>query len=88
MYLILVIYFLPTPFFVLCRVMLSVLLLVVRFGHWVCGESWHAIKGSLRLGTWCPAFVCMYVYVCVCVCVCLVVNPQRACAARVTAVCV
>ena len=20
-----------------------------------------------RLGTWCPAFVCMYVYVCVCV---------------------
>ena len=28
-----------------------------------------------RLGTWCPAFVCMYVYVCACgcVCVCLVV---------------
>ena len=27
-----------------------------------------------RLGTWCPAFVCMYVYVCVCVrlVVCLV----------------
>ena len=24
-----------------------------------------------RLGTWCPAFVCMYVYVCVCVCVCV-----------------
>ena len=20
---------------------------VVRFGHWVCGESWHAIKDSL-----------------------------------------
>ena len=24
-----------------------VTVLVVRFGHWVCGESWHAIKGSL-----------------------------------------
>ena len=24
-----------------------------------------------RLGTWCPAFVCMYVYVCACVCVCV-----------------
>ena len=22
-------------------------LFVVRFGHWVCGESWHAIKDSL-----------------------------------------
>ena len=33
-----------TDLFVLCGVMLSVwLLLVVRFGHWVCRESWHAI---------------------------------------------
>ena len=24
-----------------------VTVLVVRSGHWVCGESWHAIKGSL-----------------------------------------
>ena len=24
-----------------------------------------------RLGTWCPAFVCMYVYVCVCVGMCV-----------------
>ena len=66
------IYFLPTPFFVLCRVMLSVLLLVVRFGHWVCGESWHAIKGHRPSSQgWAPAFVCMYVYVCVCVYVCV-----------------
>ena len=36
----------------------------------MCGESLHAIKDFLRLGTWCAAFVC----VCVCVCVCLVVG--------------
>ena len=44
-----------------------VCLSVMRFRRWVCGESWHAIKGSptqfSRLGTWCPASVC----VCVCV---------------------
>ena len=40
--------FFSTDLFVLCGVMLSVwLLIVVRFGHLVCGESWHAIKGSL-----------------------------------------
>ena len=50
-------------------------LLVVRFGHWVCGESWHAIKGSLThrsSSQGCapgvlPLCVCMYVCVCVCV---------------------
>ena len=25
-----------------------------------------------RLGTWCPAFVCVYMYVCVCVCMLVV----------------
>ena len=25
---------------------------VVKFGHWVCGESWHAMKDSL---THCPS---------------------------------
>ena len=57
-------------------------MVVVRFGHWVCGESWHAIKGSLThrpssLG-WVPGVlplsVCVYVLcVCVCVCVCVYV---------------
>ena len=40
-----------------------VTVLVVRFGHWVCGESWHAIKGPppqfSRLGTWC---VCICIF--------------------------
>ena len=42
----------------------------MRFRRWVCGESWHAIKGSptqfSRLGTWCPASVCVYVCLVVC----------------------
>ena len=43
---------------------------------WVSGppDSRNAITSVQntmlsRLGTWCPAFVCMYVYVCVCMCV-------------------
>ena len=39
---------------------------------WTLGV-WACHKRLFNLGTWCPAFVCMYVYVCVCVCVCLVV---------------
>ena len=45
----------------------------------MCGESWHAIKGSLTHRPssqgWAPGVLplcvcmCMYVYVCVCVCV-------------------
>ena len=55
---------------------------VVRFGHWVCGESWHAIKGSLTHHPssqgWAPGVlplcvcICMYVCVCVYLVVCLV----------------
>ena len=34
-----------------------VCLSVMRFGHWVCGESWHALFNPppqvSRLGTWC-----------------------------------
>ena len=37
-------FFLPTLLVSYCR---CVCLSVMRFGHWVCGESWHAIKGSL-----------------------------------------
>ena len=48
-----------------------------------CGEVWTlGVWGELacnkmlfnplpQLGTWCPAFVCVYMYVCVCVCVCM-----------------
>ena len=71
---------LPT-IFVLCGVMLSVWL-------FFCSEVWTlGVWGELachkrlfnpppqfsRLGTWCPAFVCVYMYVCVCVCVYLLV---------------
>ena len=50
-------------FFLLCVVSYCQCqcLLVVRFGHWVCGDSWHAIKGSLSLTHCCPAFVCVCV---------------------------
>ena len=49
--------------------MLSVwLLLVVRSVHWVCGESWHAIKGSLTHRPssqgWAPGVLPL----CVCIC--------------------
>ena len=51
--------------------MLSVLLLVVRFGHWVCGESWHAIKGFLTHRPssqgWAPGVLPL----CVCMCMCV-----------------
>ena len=48
--------------------MLSVLLLVVRFGHWVCGES---IKGFLTHRPssqgWAPGVLPL----CVCMCMCV-----------------
>ena len=41
---------------------------VVRFGHWVCGESWHAIKDSLTHHPssqgWAPGVLPFYVQVC------------------------
>ena len=49
--------------FVLCGV-------VMRFGYWVCGESWHAIK-VLKAGHLVSCLcvsVCVRVYVCVCIC--------------------
>ena len=43
------------------------LLSVVRFGHWVCGESWHAIKDSLTHHPssqgWAPGVLPIYVQV-------------------------
>ena len=39
---------------------------VCLFGHWVCGESWHAIKGSRPSSQgWAPGVLPL----CVCVCV-------------------
>ena len=41
---------------------------IVRFGHWVCGESWHAIKDSLTHRPssqgWAPSVLPFYVQVC------------------------
>ena len=43
------------------------LLSVVRFGHWVCGKSWHAIKDSLTHHPssqgWAPGVLPIYVQV-------------------------
>ena len=40
----------------------------VRFGHWVCGESWHAIKDSLTHRPssqgWAPGVLPFYVQLC------------------------
>ena len=57
-------------YFVWCHAV-SVCLPVVRFGHWVCGESWRAIKDSL---THCPSsqgWAPGVLPLCVCVCVCV-----------------
>ena len=52
-------------FYRLCIVYLW--LSVVRFGHWVCGESWHAIKDSLTHRPssqgWAPGVLPFYVQV-------------------------
>ena len=52
---------------------MSLWLFVVRFGHWVCGESWHAMKDFnpppqfSKPGTWCPTFLCASVLFVLCV---------------------
>ena len=57
----------------------SVIVTFCEVGHWVCGESWHAIKGSLTHRPssqgWAPGVLPLCVCMCmsVCVCVCLVV---------------
>ena len=47
---------------------LSLWLFVTSFGHWLCGESWHAVKDSLthRPGSrsWAPGVLPFYVQVC------------------------
>ena len=52
----------------LCIVYIFLWLSVVRFGHWVCGESWHAIKESLTHRPssqgWAPGVLPFYVQVC------------------------
>ena len=56
------IFFLP-PMYSIVYLWLS----VVRFGHWVCGESWHAIKDSLTHRPssqgWAPGVLPFYVQV-------------------------
>ena len=55
-------------FYRLCIVYISLWLSVVRFGHWVCGESWYAIKDSLTHRPssqgWAPGVLPFYVQVC------------------------
>ena len=68
----------PVPAYEFCRGFCTLVLFIVT-----CCEVWTlGVWGELacrkrlfnpppqfsRVGTWCPAFVCMYVYVCVCVC--------------------
>ena len=61
LYIYIFIFFLPS----LCNIFG---LYVVKFGYWVCGESWHAMKyfnappQFSRLGTWCPNLFCTSVW--------------------------
>ena len=58
-------------FYFISYYILSLWLFAVRVGHWVCGESWQAIKDSLTHRPssqgWAPDVLPFYVQVC-CVC--------------------
>ena len=45
---------------------MSLWLFVVRFGHWVCGESWHAIKDFTHAPVLKAGHLVSYLFMCKC----------------------